>query len=103
MRVIFYSLYGVFGLLGIYFVLGGLMGHYVVGPLSQGASKVLLVVGAVVGCVLLQRAYQAGEVAGRYGTGTALVVASVVAFQLIQVAGLVVCGIAKRFGRDSLC
>ncbi len=55
MRILFYLLFGAFGMLGMYFVLSSLFGYGSVG------AKVFLLGGAAVGGAVLYWAYQLGE------------------------------------------
>jgi hypothetical protein len=98
MKIPFYILYGLFGLLGVWFVASSLVGHYVIDTLPQAVAKSLLLAGAASGGLLLYRAYQVGEVSGRYGAGTGWVLAAVVSFQLIQVLGMVLGGLLRKWG-----
>jgi hypothetical protein len=98
MKIPFYMLYGLTGLLGVWFVSSSLLGHYAIDTLPQGVAKCLLLAGAASGGLLLYRAYQIGEVAGRYGVGTGLVLAAVVSFQLIQLLGMLLGGLLRKWG-----
>ncbi len=87
MKILYYVLFGFFGLLGGWFVLSSLLGRFSLWNASQLYSKIVLCVAAVIAIVLLYRAYQSGEIEGRWGMGTLWVVAAVVAFQVILLVG----------------
>lgn len=87
MKILFYILYGFFALLGLYFVISSFTGHFTLGRGSQGASKVVLLIGALTGGATLYWAYQLGEVQGRGLAGVGAVLLAVVAFQLPIVLG----------------
>lgn len=92
MKVVFYILYGCFGLLGAYFVLSSLAGRMTLGNAGQMAAKSILLVATAAGCGLLYWAYQLGEVQGRWLPGIGAVVLAVVAFQIVIVIGNIALG-----------
>jgi len=98
MRLLYYFLFGAFGLLGAWFVLTSMVGHF---SLASGAppwyAKLFLMAGAVIGAAMLHWAYRLGEVQQQWGKGTAAVVCAVLAFQLVQVAGAVGYSVARKF------
>ncbi len=97
MKVNFYCMFGVFGMLGLYFVVSSLFGRYSLGSAPVLVAKLCLVIGAAVGAGLLYWAYQVGEVEGRFGAGTGIVMLAVTSFQLVQVLGMMGSGLAKTF------
>jgi hypothetical protein len=98
MRILYYFLFGAFGLLGLWFVMTSLLGHF---SLASGApqwyAKSFLMVGAAIGAGLLYWAYRLGEVQQHWGKGTGAVLCAVLAFQMVQVAGAAGYSIARKF------
>ena len=92
MKIVFYILYGFFGLLGAYFVLSSLAGRITLGNAGQLSAKSVLLVAATAGGGLLYWAYLLGEVQGRWLPGAGAVVLAVVAFSLVMVAGRIALG-----------
>ena len=98
MKVLFYTLYGVFGLLGVYFVISSLFGRFTIDPLPEFIAKLFLIVAASAGGFLLYRAYLIGEVEGRWGAGVGTVLLALVVFEVIPVAGMLAGGLVKKLG-----
>jgi hypothetical protein len=96
MRVLFYFLYGAFGMLGGYFVLSSLLGRYVLAGAPALVAKLVLVAGAALGCTLLYWAYHLGEIQGRWGAGAGAVLLAVLGFQVVQLLGAVAWGVVTR-------
>ncbi|HEY3440125.1 MAG TPA: hypothetical protein VGK29_05215 [Paludibaculum sp.] len=92
MKILFYILYGFFGLLGAYFVLSSLAGRMSLGDASQLSAKAVLVIAAFAGGGALYWAYQLGELQGRWLPGIGAVLLAVVAFQLVIVIGRIALG-----------
>lgn len=86
MRAAFYTLYGIFALLGGWFVLTSLLGAFRIDPLPVSISKVALVIATAIGASLLHRAYAVGELASRPGAGLLWVLAAIGAFEGVLVA-----------------
>jgi hypothetical protein len=99
MRDLFYSLFGVFGFLGLYFVLSSLFGSFHLGGLHPALSKLALIAGSAAGIRLLYWAYELGELQQRFGAACGVVLAAVVSFQLIQVVALVGFEVVKKLTR----
>ncbi|MCX6614058.1 MAG: hypothetical protein NTW74_24850 [Acidobacteria bacterium] len=97
MKILFYTMFGVIGMLGVYFTASSMFGSYSLGSAPVLVAKLCLLVGALIGLGLLYLAYLVGEVEGRSGAGAALVFAAMVAFQVVQVAGMVASGFVKKF------
>lgn len=85
MKIVFYSLYGTFGLLGLYFVASSLFGHFSLGKVSQPAAKSALILAGAAGAALLYWAYQLGELQSRPLAGSGAVLLAFLAFQAILV------------------
>ena len=96
MRLIYYLLYGTFGLLGVYFVLTSLLGRYVLGGAPAPMAKLVLLAGAGLGGGLLYWAYRLGEAQGRWAAGAAMVLLAVLGFQAVQVLGAVAWSVVAR-------
>jgi hypothetical protein len=92
MKIVFYALYGFFGLLGAYFVLSSLLGRLTFGGANQLTAKLVLLAASAAGGGLLYWAYQLGELQGRWLPGIGVVVLAVVAFQIVMVIGRVAFG-----------
>lgn len=86
MREAFYTVFGIFGLLGGWFVATSLLGHFRIDPLPVSISKVALVLATALGAALLHRAYAVGELAARPGAGLLWVLAAIGAFEGVLVA-----------------
>ncbi len=97
MKALFYTMFGLMGMLGVYFTASSMFGHYSLGSAPVLVAKLCLLVGALIGAGLLYLAYVVGEVQGRSGAGAALVFAAMVAFQAVQVLGMVASGFVKKF------
>lgn len=91
-KILYYVLYGGFGLLGSYFVLTSLLGRLTFGSASQPAAKCVLLVAAAAGGGLLYWAYALGEQQGRWGAGVGAVALAVVAFSVIMTLGRIALG-----------
>jgi hypothetical protein len=89
MQIVFYFLYGGFGLLGIYFVLTSLLGRFSLAGMPELPSKAMLLAGAGVGAWILYQAYLVGEKQRRWVAGAALVILAVVCCQGLQALGAV--------------
>jgi hypothetical protein len=100
MQILFYFLYGCFGLMGVYFVTTSLMGRFSLAGLPELPSKILLLAGAVMGAWILYQAYLVGEKQRRWVAGAALVILAVVCCQGLQVLGAVLYRLLK--GRSNL-
>ena len=98
MKVLFYSLFGVFGLLGAYFVISSLFGRFTIDPLPELAAKLCLLVAACAGGFLFYRAYLIGELEGRWGAGVGMVLLGFVVFEVIPVVGMLAGGLIKKLG-----
>lgn len=92
MKLLFYILYGFFGLMGVYFVLSSLAGRFSLGGASQISAKAVLVIAALAGGAILYWAYQLGELQGRWLPAIGVVLLAVVAFQLVVVIGRITLG-----------
>jgi len=91
-KILFYILYGFFGLLGAYFVLSSLAGRFSLGAASQLSAKAVLLVAALAGGGMLYWAYQLGELQGRWLPAIGMVLLAVAAFQLVVVIGRITLG-----------
>ena len=89
MHILFYFLYGGFGLLGVYFVVTSLLGRFSLAGMPGLPSKALLLAGAGVGVWILYQAYQVGAKQQRWVAGAALVILAVVCCQGLQALGAV--------------
>ena len=92
LKVLFYVLFGWIGLLGLYFVLTSLFGHFSLWNAHPLAARLVLVVAAALAARILYWAYELGELQGRLGAGIGVVLLAVVAFQLVMMAGALVFG-----------
>jgi hypothetical protein len=99
MRDLFYSLFGIFGFLGLYFVLSSIFGSYHLGSLHPALSKLVLILGSIAGIRLLYWAYELGELQQRFGAACGAVLAAVVTFQLIQVAAMLGFEVFKKLAK----
>lgn len=98
MKILFYLLFGAFGLLGGSFVVSGLVGHFAIEGMPVWVAKLVLVVSALAGAGLFYRAYVIGELEQRWGGGVGMVVAGIVVFEVIPVMAMLVGGMVKKFG-----
>ena len=87
MKVLYYIVFGIFGLLGVYFVLSSLFGHFSLWNAHPLLARLVLLVAAAAALFLFYRAYQLGELQGRWGAGLGMVVLGVVVFQAVMLAG----------------
>ena len=90
MKILYYILFGVFGLLGAWFVLSSLFGRFNLWDANPLHAKVVLVLATLVAASLLYRAYQLGEIQTRWGAGAGAVVLAVVVFQAVVFVGALV-------------
>ena len=90
MKILYYILFGVFGLLGVWFVLSSLFGRFSLWDANPLHAKVVLVLAALVALRLLFGAYQLGEIQNRWGAGVGAVLLAVVVFQAVVFAGALV-------------
>ena len=88
MEILYYILFGVFGLLGVWFVLSSLFGRFSLWDANPLHAKVVLVLAALVTLRLLFWAYQLGEIQNRWGAG--VVVLAVLVFQAVVFVGALV-------------
>lgn len=95
MQILFYFLYGCFGLMGVYFVTTSLMGRFSLAGMPELPSKVLLLAGAAIGAWILYQAYLVGEKQRRWIAGAALVILAVVCCQGLQALGAVLYRLLK--------
>lgn len=89
MKILYYILFGIFGLLGVYFVLTSLFGRFNLWDANPLHAKIVLVVAAAVAVRLLYWAYQSGEQQGRWGAGVGVILLAVIAFQAIMLLGAI--------------
>lgn len=87
MKILYYTLFGVFGLLGAYFVLSSLLGRFNLWDANPLHAKIVLVIATAVAARLLYWAYRLGEEEGRWGAGTGAILLAVVVFQAIILLG----------------
>lgn len=87
MKILYYVLFGFFGLLGTWFVLTSLFGRFSLWDANPLHARMVLVIAAVAAARLLYWAYQLGEQQNRWGAGTGVVVLAVVVFQAILFLG----------------
>lgn len=92
MKVVYYTLFGFFGLLGAYFVLTSLFGRFNLWDANPVHAKVVLLIAAAVAARLLYQAYLLGEQQGRWGAGLGVVLLAVVVFQAIIFLGALALG-----------
>jgi hypothetical protein len=92
MRIVFYCMFGVIGLLGVYFVSSSLYGYY--------QYKIALIAGAIVAAKFLHMAYEVGELQQRWAAGCGLVLAALVSFQAIQVVEMVGVEFLKKLSKS---
>lgn len=87
MKILYYILFGFFGLLGAYFVLTSLLGRFNLWDANPLQAKIVLLIAAAVAARLLYWAYQLGEQQSRWGAGISVVLLAVVVFQAIIFLG----------------
>lgn len=81
MKILYYILFGFFGLLGVYFVVTSLLGRFNLWDVNQVHAKIILLIAAAFASRLLYWAYQLGEQQSRWGAGVGIVVLAVIVFQ----------------------
>ncbi len=89
MKILYYFIFGIFGLLGAYFVLSSLLGRFNLWDLNALQAKTILAIAALAGVRLLYWAYQLGEVQGKYLQGIAVIILAVLVFQGIIFLGAI--------------
>lgn len=89
LKTIYYILFGLLGLLGVYFVITSFFGRFSIWGAPEGYSKMILLLAAVAGSFLLYRAYLLGEKQGRWGAGLGMVLLALLAFEGIITLGAV--------------
>ena len=92
MQTAFYILFGLIGLLGAYFVAGGVLGHLTFGGAPRIAAKAVLLLAAAAGGSVCCRAYLLGELQGRHLYARGAVILAVLAFQAVLVKGRISVG-----------
>ena len=90
MKILYYILFGLFGLLGAYFVLSSLIGRFNLWDANPLYAKMVLFIAAIVAARLLYWAYQLGEQQSRWGAGAGVILLAVVVFQAIIFLGALV-------------
>ena len=98
MKVLYYTLFGLFGLLGFYFVLTSLFGRFNLWGINQLYAKTALLIATGAALYLLYRAWQLGEQQGRWGAGASMVILAVLAFQGILLLSAFV--LSGKWGRS---
>ncbi len=96
MRTVFYCLFGVFGLLGVFWLASTLFSRFALPGMTAGLSKLVVLTGCSAGAWLLYRAYQIGEGEERWASAAAVVLGAVAACQGIPFLAVVFMGVMQR-------
>ena len=92
MKQLFYALFGTTAGLGGYFFVSSFFGRPSLGGASPWVARGVLLVSALAGTGVLYCAYRLGELEGRWLAGAGAVIAAVLVFQAVMVAGRWVLG-----------
>lgn len=103
MKLLYYFIFGIFGLIGVWFVLSSLLGKFNLWDLNPFQAKIVLTIAAISAIRLLYWAYQLGEIQGKYWQGIGVILLAVLLFQGIIFLGAIL--LSKRtlkfFKKDS--
>ncbi len=89
MKLLYYFIFGVFGLIGVWFVISSLIGKFNLWDLNAFQAKVVLSIAAITAIRLLYWAYQLGEIQGKYWQGIGVIILAVLLFQGIIFLGAI--------------
>lgn len=93
MKVLYYVLYGIIAILGLYYVGSSLFGRFILWDANPLVAKIVLLAATIVAARLLYWAYQLGDLQNKWLAGTGAVLLAFLAFQSIILLG------AFLFGR----
>jgi hypothetical protein len=89
MKLLYYFIFGIFGLMGTWFVLTSLLGKFNLWDLNQLQAKAVLIIAALSAGRVLFWAYQLGEIQGKYLQGIGVIILAVLLFQGIIFLGAI--------------
>lgn len=89
MKLLYYFIFGIFSLIGAWFVISSLLGKFNLWNLNPFQAKLILTIAAISAIRLLYWAYQLGEIQGKYLQGIAVVILAVLVFQGLILIGAI--------------
>jgi putative effector of murein hydrolase len=91
-KVLYYVLFGFVVILGVYYVISSLFGHFSLWSAPPLVARIILVIAAIAAGRILYWAYQVGEVQNRWLVGAGVVLLALLSFQAILLLGAVTLG-----------
>lgn len=89
MKLLYYFVFGIFGLIGAWFVITSLLGRFNLWDLNPLQAKAILIIAALSAIRLFYWAYQLGEIQGKYWQGIGAIILAVLLFQGIIFLGAI--------------